>query len=119
MSDKAEQARIIRRNIKTLRNANGWNQSTLAAKAGITPAALSQIEKGDKRLPTFVVLRKLASALNVPPYELTGEAPPPPSEADQKSREFYRRWDILEDLSEDDQKMLRGMAERLKDMTDK
>lgn len=119
MSDKAEQARIISKNIKELRGEKGWNQSTLAAKAGITPAALSQIEKGDKRLPTFVVLRKLASALNVQPFELTGEMPPPSSEVDQKSREFYRRWDILEDLSEDDQRMLRGMAERLKDMTDK
>jgi len=119
MPDKAEQSRIISNNIKALRGEKGWNQSTLAAKAEITPAALSQIEKGDKRLPTFVVLRKLASALNVQPFELTGEAPPPPSEVDQKSREFYRRWDILEDLSKDDQKMLRGMAERLKDMTDK
>ena len=119
MSDKYEQAQIISRNIKDLREKMGWNQSTLATKAGITPAALSQIEKGDKRLPTFVVLRKLASALNVQPFELTGEAPPPPAEVDQRSREFYRRWDILEDLSEDDQKMLRGMAERLKDMTDK
>lgn len=119
MSDKSEQAQIISNNIKRLRESNGWNQSTLASKAGITPAALSQIEKGDKRLPTFVVLRKLASALNVQPYELTGEAPPPPTEADQISREFYRRWDILEDLSEDDQKMLRDMAERLKGITDK
>lgn len=118
MTEKAEQAKIISSNIKALREKNGWNQSALAAKAGITPAALSQIEKGDKRLPTFVVLRKLASALNVQPFELTGEAPPQ-TEVDQKSREFYRRWDILDDLSENDQKMLRGMAERLKDMTDK
>jgi len=118
MSDKEIQAKIISSNIKLLREKNGWNQSTLATKAGITPAALSQIEKGDKRLPSFVVLRKLASALNVQPYELTGEAPPQ-AEIDQKSREFYRRWDILENLSENDQKMLREMAERLKDMTDK
>ncbi|MEM8497835.1 MAG: helix-turn-helix transcriptional regulator [Pseudomonadota bacterium] len=119
MSDKAKQARIISKNIKELREKKGWNQSTLATKAGITPAALSQIEKGDKRLPTFVVLKKLASALNVQPFELTGEVPTPRSEIDKKSREFYRRWDILEDLSEGDQKMLRGMAERLKDITDK
>ncbi|MDQ2077111.1 helix-turn-helix domain-containing protein [Marinimicrobium sp. ABcell2] len=118
MSDKAEQSRIISNNIKKLRDQNGWNQSTLANKAGITPAALSQIEKGDKRLPSFVVLRKLASALNVQPFELTGEAPPQ-TEIDQKSREFYRRWDLLENLSENDQKMLREMAERLKGMTDK
>ncbi|MBL1146541.1 MAG: helix-turn-helix transcriptional regulator [Pseudomonadota bacterium] len=118
MSEKSQQARIISQNIKRLRDEKGWNQSTLAAKAGITPAALSQIEKGDKRLPTFVVLRKLASALNVEPFELAGDAPPP-SGIEQKSREFYRRWDILEDLSDDDQKMLRGMAERLKEMTDK
>lgn len=118
MPDKAEQARIISNKIKELRERNGWNQSTLATKAGITPAALSQIEKGDKRLPTFVVLRKLASALNVQPYELTGETPPQ-TEINQKTREFYRRWDILENLSENDQQMLREMAERLKDMTNK
>lgn len=119
MPDRIDQAKIISSNIKELRERFGWNQSKLASEAGITAAALSKIEKGDGRVPTIVVLSKIASALNVQPYEITGEKPQGRSESDERNREFYRKWDVLDDLSENDQKLLKGMAERLKDITDK
>lgn len=117
MTDRSEQAKKISNNIKALRSGMGWNQSRLAQEAGISGAALSKIEQGEGRVPTIVVLRKLASALNVQLHEITGEIPTEASEVEQRSREFYRRWDILDDLSKADQDRLRDMAERLKEIT--
>lgn len=119
MTDRSEQAKNISNNIKKLRNNMGWNQSRLAQEAGISGAALSKIEQGEDRVPTIVVLRKLASALNVQLHEITGEKPTEDSEIDERSREFYRRWDLLDDLSKEDQERLRDMAERLKEITPK
>lgn len=117
MPNKIDQAKIISQNIKYLRDGLGWNQSRLASEAGITAAALSKIEKGDGRVPTIVVLNKIASALKVQPYEITGEEPQNLSESTERNREFYRKWDVLESLSPEDQKMLKEMAERLKTIT--
>lgn len=119
MPNKIDQAKIISQNIKVLREKMGWNQSKLASEAGITAAALSKIEKDDGRVPTIVVLNKIASALKVQPYEITGEEPPNLSEESERNREFYRKWDILESLSPEDQERLKGMAERLKMITEK
>jgi len=119
MPNKNDQADIISRNIRLLREGLGWNQSKLASEAGITAAALSKIEKGDGRVPTIVVLNKIASALKVQPYEITGEEPENFSETSERNREFYRKWDILESLSPEDQELLKGMAERLKSITEK
>ena len=119
MPNKIDQAKTISRNIIRLRENLGWNQSKLASEADITAAALSKIEKGDGRVPTIVVFNKIASALRVQPYEITGEEPQNLSEASERNREFYRKWDILESLSPADQELLKGMAERLKNITEK
>lgn len=117
MPNRTEQAEKISRNIKKLRENVGWTQSRLAQEAKISGAALSKIEKGEGRVPTIVVLRKLASALKAQLHEITGEEPAEASEIDERSREFYRRWDILDDLSQEDQARLKDMAERLKEIT--
>lgn len=119
MTSKAEQARLITHNIKQLREGLGWNQAKLAQEAGISAAALSKIEKGEDRIPTIVVLRKLASALKVPLHEITGEEPEENSEVEERNKEFYRRWDLLDKLSKEDQEILKGMAERLRGLTKK
>ena len=119
MPSKTEQASKISSNIIRLRDGLNWNQARLAHEAGISAAALSKIEKGESRIPTIVVLRKLASALKVQLNEITGEEPEGNSEVDERNKEFYRRWDVLDKLSEEDQKILKGMAERLKDITQK
>jgi len=118
MASKAEQAKKISNNIKRLRSALDWNQAKLAQEAGISGAALSKIEGGE-RIPTIVVLRKLSAALKVALHEITGEESEELSEADERSKEFYRRWDVLDDLSKEDQNRLRDMAERLKEITPK
>jgi transcriptional regulator with XRE-family HTH domain len=48
---------------------SGMTQKELAAKAGVTEAAISHYLKGD-RLPRFAVAVKLAEALNVTVEEL-------------------------------------------------
>jgi len=50
-------------------------QSELAARAGLTPAALSQIEAGERN-PSFKTLRQLAHALHTSVGVLLGEAQP-------------------------------------------
>lgn len=50
--------------VRVWRNHRNLKQIELAAHAGITPAYLSQIEKGT-RTGSIEVLRKLASALNL------------------------------------------------------
>jgi len=117
MSEKEQQAAIISSNIKRLRSSINWTQAKLAEEAGITGAALSKIEQGEKRIPTVVVLRKIASALKVPVHEITGESADNLSPEVEETRAFHRKWGMLEELNEDDQEMLIGMAERLRKMT--
>ena len=119
MTDKNAQAQIISNNIKALRSKLEWNQAKLATEAGISGAALSKIEQGDKRVPTIVVLRKLATALKVDVHELAGEETPDRSAQAEHTLEFYRKFGVLEELSEDDQKRLIDMANRLKEITHK
>lgn len=115
MTDRAAQSAIISINIKRLRDSWGLTQAELARKATITPAALSKIESGDGRVPTMVVLRKLAGALGVSVDEITGERPVAAiSPQDEKVVSFYRRFETLANLDEEDQKRLLELAERLK-----
>ncbi len=117
MTDKSKQAKTISNNIKELREKLGWNQSKLASVAKISGAALSKIEQGEQRVPTIVVLKKLANALKVETHDITGELPIQRTEAEQRNNEFFRRFGVIDDLSDNDQKILIDMAERLKDTT--
>jgi|GEM_PF-1440828 len=119
MSGKFEQSHTISNNIINLRTSLGWTQAKLAQTAGISGAALSKIEKGEGRIPTIVVLRKLANALKVDVAELTGEKHSERSASNAKALEFYRKFSVLDDLPKEDQDILLGMAERLKDVTEK
>lgn len=114
MLNKAEQAQTISQNIKALREQMGWNQSKLANEAKISAAALSKIEQGENRVPTIVVLRKIAGALKVEIHDITGEQPMTRNETEERS--FYRKFGVLSELSEEDQKRLIDMAERLKEI---
>ncbi len=117
MTNKSKQAEIISNNIKELRNKLDWNQAKLASVAGISGAALSKIEQGEQRVPTIVVLKKLAHALKVEIHDLTGEQPVQRSEAEYRNSEFFRKFAVMDDLSKNDQEMLLDMAERLKEVT--
>lgn len=59
--------------VRTRREALGWNQTTLAFRARITQAKVSQIENGGRRGAIFATTcRDLAAALGVPSDWLLG-----------------------------------------------
>jgi transcriptional regulator with XRE-family HTH domain len=47
-------------------------QRELAGKAKITPGYIAQLEMGQKKNPSLVVLQRIAKALGVPVTELLG-----------------------------------------------
>lgn len=55
---------VLRSRITKTRENQDLNQAELADKAGVTPAAISQIEKGH-RVPTIPVLHRIANVLGV------------------------------------------------------
>jgi transcriptional regulator with XRE-family HTH domain len=70
--------------VKRLRIASGMTQQDLAVKAGLSIAAVSQIEQGTNNDPRATTLRKLAAALGVtvdaivnPPEGEATESPKP------------------------------------------
>lgn len=102
----------ISERISDIRSESGLTQKELADRAGITQGALSQIENGN-RTPTLLVLRKLARALNISVEDLIGE-PTYEYPDDIKLRKFYKRYQLLIELSDKDQRMILDMAKRLK-----
>jgi transcriptional regulator with XRE-family HTH domain len=62
------------RRIRVLREARGWSQERLAERAAIHAVYLSGLENG-KRNPSFKVLVRLATALDVTLAELFAEPP--------------------------------------------
>lgn len=67
----AEVARRVAEGLKRFRKARGLSLDDLAAKSGVSRAALSQIE-GTRTNPTLSVLWKVAVGLGVPFNELLG-----------------------------------------------
>lgn len=111
--NKDEIAQRVADRIKSSREAKGFNQARLASEAGITPAAISQIESGE-RTPSTPVLRKLASVLQVSSDYLLGnsnESELSDLLQDEKIQTFFRDY---KNLSSDDQKQIKMLAEFLK-----
>lgn len=114
MTKRAEQSAYIASKIKSLRESVDWSQSVLADKAGVTSAAISLIEKGD-RLPSLIVIQKLADAFNVSVAELSGNAEVPSVKKDNEIQTFYRRFKDITNLSERDQKIIEDVIKSLKE----
>ena len=55
----------IGENLRRYRLAGGWTQEALAHAAGVAHMTVSRLER-DVQEPSVTVLRKLATALNVP-----------------------------------------------------
>ena len=99
----------VSKKIKDMRKATGWTQSELASKAGITGAAISQIEKGD-RLPSLIVSKKLAEALHISVEDIIGYS----TSYDNESKTFFRKFGDINNLSDNDQLLIKKIVERLK-----
>jgi len=114
MTERAVNTEIISSNIKRLREIAGWTQADLAKKSGVSPAAISLIEKGE-RIPSLVVTRKLASAFKVPETEITGTAPEQAKEIYTQATAFFRDFGDIEELEEGDKEIIRDLVTRFKD----
>jgi len=114
MNGQLKQLPDITIKIKHLREEAGWNQAALAKQSGVSPAAISLIEKGE-RVPSMVVTRKLASALMVSIGELTGESPERAGAISDEANIFFRNWHEIDKLEDTDKKMIKDIVNRLKD----
>lgn len=111
MSRSAPDRRALSRKIKSLREEANWSQSELARRAGVTAAAVSMIESG-QRTPSLTMTRKLSEALKVSLSELTGE--PPRERADQDMRAFFRDFGELQQLTDAERQAVLDMVRKLK-----
>ena len=66
--------------LRQIRETQGLSQRALAAKAGITQAALFRLESGETD-PRLLTLRRLAKVLGVTVAEIIGEGKPTPRRA--------------------------------------
>jgi len=89
---------LLRQRITRAREEKNLNQAQLAEKSGVTPAAISQIEKGS-RTPTIPVLQRIASVLNVSIDYLLGKTDKSELDDllhDQEVRTFFRGFQSLD-----------------------
>ncbi|WP_127718248.1 helix-turn-helix domain-containing protein [Halobacteriovorax sp. HLS] len=110
---KDEIAQRVADRIKSIRENLGLTQARLASDAGITPAAISQIEAAE-RVPSTPVLRRLASVLRVSTDYLLGNSDD--SELsdllqDENIQSFFRDY---KNLSPEDQNQMKSIVEILK-----
>lgn len=64
----------VGRRVRELREARGWSLRQLASRAGVSHSYVDFLEKGQRTRVDLGLARKLADALEVPLYELVGEA---------------------------------------------
>jgi|GEM_PF-611386 transcriptional regulator with XRE-family HTH domain len=72
-------------------NKKGWNQAELAARAGVTRTAISDILSG-RRNPGPDLCTAIARALNLPPetvFRAAGLLPPVPASEEQQDTLMY------------------------------
>ena len=67
----------LRLKIREFRDAKGWTQDDLAAKAGVRRATISDMENGKTQRVDLPVLERIANALGVLPQALLETVPPP------------------------------------------
>jgi len=91
-----------------LRNSCGWSQSELARQIGITSAAISQIEKGD-RTPSLDVAEKIARAFNISLDDFSNYR----TLKNEDVEIFYRKFSLLRQLKHEDQNLILTIAMRL------
>jgi XRE family transcriptional regulator, regulator of sulfur utilization len=79
-ADPRALARVVGERVRRLRAARGWSLSSLAARAGLGKATLSEIESG-QRNPTLETLYAIAAQLQIGLAELLVEPGSPTSAA--------------------------------------
>ena len=75
-------------NLKKIRKERGFSQMTLSEKCDTTSNYIGQIEMG-RRIPSFEKIEKIASALEIPMYELFMYEPGGKKEAKKQTARDY------------------------------
>ena len=109
MSNKSKATEYIANKIIELRDSVRWSQAELARQSRVTSSAICLIEKGN-RMPSLIVLRKLAQTFNVTVSELTGDSI---ASLNEEANIFFRKFGELKNLSEVDQTLIRSIIKRL------
>jgi transcriptional regulator with XRE-family HTH domain len=89
-----DDSNLIGRRVREIRSWRRITQIALAQLAGISPAYLSMIERGQRPVTKRTVLEALASALQVSPVELTGK---PYAPTDESSGQAHAGMAAIED----------------------
>lgn len=63
---------LLGNNVRHIRETKGWSQEDLAHESGLHRTYISGVERGSRN-PTVDVLKRLALALDVKPYQLLKE----------------------------------------------
>jgi len=104
---------ILRKRITETRERHGLNQAELAEKAGVTPAAISQIEKGT-RVPTIPVLHRIANVLGVSLDYLIGKTDSSQLQDLLQNDDFVAFFRGFESLGPEDKKTIKKHIDFLK-----
>lgn len=112
MSDKKDytqqRAAEFAQRLRTARERRRLTQAQLGGLAGLSPAAISQLESGERK-PNFATLVGLSKALGTTPDALLGVADKETDEPELKA--LFRK---LEGLSSNDVAAVRAYVELLK-----
>jgi len=76
MTDKRSPSELFQERLKAARELRKWNQSDLAARAGMPPSSIAHFESGSRK-PSFDTLRRLANSLEVTTDFLLGRVDDP------------------------------------------
>jgi len=115
---KGSKDKTAAKRIKSVREQKGLTQAQLASQAEITPAAISQIESGD-RMPSTPILRRIASVLQVSIDYLLGATDEIKMQdllTDEGVQKFFRNY---QSLSAGDQHLIQQQIEFLKSKSKK
>ncbi len=91
--------------IRLLRELKGWSMHRLAEEVDppTTAAQINKLEKGQRQL-TYDWIKRLAKALNVGPYDITGDsAPNAPAFEDlnRKEKDLIQKYRTLQEKEQD------------------
>lgn len=101
----------IAENIIRLREKANWSQSELARQAGITNAAISMIEKGNRN-PALLTAIKIADAFKMKLDDLCTHDSPN-NIYNSYAKIFYLKYSVIDTLDEKDQNFILKIANRL------
>jgi transcriptional regulator with XRE-family HTH domain len=120
---------VIGTRLRTLREARKFSQGDIEKRTGLLRCYISRVENGHT-VPSIETLEKLASALEIPLYQLfyEGDEPPPlpnlsrrrsteelelDEEAQKELRFFEKVRRLLSRIDEKDRQLLLYMAQKL------